>query len=80
MGFKNWLNKQSPVDLRSDFDEVAEAQADEEERGTIYRKGNIVQVWWTHDVLGRPFDRPTPETWTLPDEDQAIRAFTDRSV
>jgi rubrerythrin len=37
-------------DLRKDYDEKAEVLG-----GTLYRKGNIVQVWWSDG---------TKETWT----------------
>jgi hypothetical protein len=38
------------VDLRKDYDEMAKV-----ERGTLYRKGNTIQVWW---------DEWGPETWS----------------
>lgn len=48
-------------DLREDYDEKAEVLD-----GTLYRKGNIVQVWWSDG---------TKETWTSPDAANAQRNF-----
>jgi len=50
-------------DLRTDYDEMAKIK-----EGTLYRKGNKIQVWW--DKWGK-------ETWTCPDEDQAKTNFND---
>jgi hypothetical protein len=69
-------------DLRQQYDETVRIKD-----GTLYRKGNVVQVWWERDAIGRPFDNgPTAdlskafgghgrETWTLPDEAQARRTY-----
>ena len=50
------------IDLRKDFDEMTELPL-----GQLYRKGSVVQAWWHHDILGRPFENDSGrETWTLP--------------
>ncbi|MBA7696186.1 hypothetical protein ES703_104829 [subsurface metagenome] len=51
----------SIIDLRGDYDEIAHVKD-----GILYRKGNIVQVWW--DKWGK-------ETWTGPSEEQARENF-----
>ncbi|GAH61055.1 unnamed protein product, partial [marine sediment metagenome] len=51
----------SIIDLRGDYDEIAHVR-----EGILYRKGNIVQVWW--DKWGK-------ETWTAPGEEQAKENF-----
>lgn len=48
-------------DLRTDFDEKFAVFG-----GTLYRKGNIVQMWW---------DDTDKETWTAPNEQQAKDNF-----
>jgi hypothetical protein len=67
---ESWLYRKPKVDLRQDFDEMAKVEG-----GTLYRKGSIIQAWWTHDGRGQPFDQPAPETWEMPDEQQAIASF-----
>jgi len=52
----------SQIDLRKDFDEKAEVL-----NGILYRKGNIVQVWWSDG---------SKETWTS-DEANAKKNFQD---
>jgi hypothetical protein len=51
------------LDLRKSFDERTRVEG-----GTLYRKGNVVQVWW--DEYGK-------ETWTAPDEGQARGSYED---
>jgi len=51
----------SIIDLRGDYDEIAHVKD-----GILYRKGNIVQVWW--DKWGK-------ETWTGPSKEQARENF-----
>jgi len=53
--------KEPIIDLRSDYDEIAHVKD-----GILYRKGNIVQVWW--DKWGK-------ETWIGPSEEQARENF-----
>lgn len=60
------------VDLRSDFDAAASL-----DRGSIYRKANVIQVWWWRDALGRPYVPPTCETWVTPNEAQARTNYED---
>jgi hypothetical protein len=55
------------IDLRADYDALAPVSY-----GVIYRKGNIVQAWWS-DPEGRQDD--ISETWVNPDVMQAIREF-----
>jgi hypothetical protein len=51
------------ADIRPNADESCKVKD-----GTIYRKGATVQVWWTQDALGRPFEGDAGrETWTLED-------------
>jgi hypothetical protein len=38
------------IDLRLTRDEQHTMRT-----GVLYRKGGTIQVWWTEDVLGRPF-------------------------
>ena len=40
-------------DLRHSYDECIEI-----EDGVLYRKGNVLQIWWTHNSLGQPFHHP----------------------
>ena len=68
--FQEWLHNKPKINLRKNHDDVAQVTD-----GFLYRKGKIVQAWWTHDGRGEPFDQPVPETWTLPDEEQAIFNF-----
>ena len=53
--------KDRNVDLRKDFDEVADVIG-----GELYRKGNTIQVWW--EKWGK-------ETWTCPDAASARSNF-----
>lgn len=48
-------------DLRNDFDEKFAVFG-----GTLYRKGNVVQMWWSDT---------DKETWTAPNEQQAKDNF-----
>lgn len=67
-------------DLRSDYDQMSTIKD-----GVVYRKGNVVQVWWERDNLGRPFDNSPQalqtlfgngrETWTFPDLANAQRCY-----
>lgn len=68
--FLEWLYDRPKVDLRKDYDDVAQVTG-----GTLYRKGKTIQAWWTHDGRGEPFDQPTSETWIIPNEEQAIWDF-----
>ncbi|MBU0778173.1 hypothetical protein KKF82_07935 [Patescibacteria group bacterium] len=52
---------ESIIDIRGDYDEIAHVKD-----GILYRKGNIVQVWW--DKWGK-------ETWTGPSEEEARENF-----
>jgi len=72
MKLKQYLNEAE--DLRKDYDEkvVIKAKSDKS-TGTLYRKGNIVQMWWKTDSLGRKSNKP--ETFTMPDEKQAKKSF-----
>lgn len=60
------------IDLRKNYDEVVDV-----EFGRLYRKSNVIQVWWERNPIGKKFDIPVQETWTAPDEKQAIENFTD---
>lgn len=72
MRLTNYINEAE--DLRKDYDEKAVIKAkSDKSTGTLYRKGNIVQMWWKSDSLGRSANRP--ETWTMPDEKQAKESF-----
>ena len=59
-------------DLRNYYDEKVEIKD-----GVMYRKKNVLQIWWTHNTLGKPFDIPVNgrETWTMPTESDAIESF-----
>lgn len=70
MQFKEWLYDPPKVDIRQDYDEVAEVTG-----GVLYRKGKMIQAWWTHDGRGEPFEQSVAETWTAPDEEQAMVNF-----
>ena len=61
-------------DLRKSHDAIATL-----ENGKLYRKANILQVWWHHDAMGNPFDKPEDgrETWTLPSIHDARESFAD---
>jgi hypothetical protein len=58
--------------IRIDYDEVKKLSD-----GYLYRKGNVLQVWWSVDVFGKPFKVPEKgrETWTFPTIDQAKSSF-----
>lgn len=61
----------SKIDLRKGYDE--KANVDFNGPGVLYRKDNIVQVWWKGKGKG-----PTifvHETWIAPDEKQAKREY-----
>jgi len=68
------------IDLRNYYDEKAVLHD-----GTIYRNGLVVQVWWKHDALGRPFDNGVEasktlmgngrETWTFYEQGEALRCY-----
>lgn len=60
----------SQVDLRTAYDDRTNLT-----NGVIYRKGNIVQAWWSKNVLGETLKEPLCETWTLPDERQGQLSF-----
>ena len=46
--------------------------------GMLYRSGNVIQVWWKKDTLGRPMPKgKEAETWTHPDEHSARAGFKD---
>ena len=62
-------------DLRNCFDEKAEIKD-----GVMYRKKNVLQIWWTHNAEGNPFNIPEKgrETWTMPTESDAIESFVNQ--
>jgi hypothetical protein len=62
-------------DLRKSYDQRVDIQY-----GVLYRKGNVLQVWWTHNSLGEPFINPYQgrETWTMPTENDAVESFVNR--
>lgn len=65
------------VDLRKNYDEVVKINStSDKSKGMLYRKGNVTQVWWETDALGRKMKNPQ-ETWTAPDAKQAKREFKD---
>ena len=68
------LLKEAVADLRLKYDDKVEVKD-----GILYRKGNVVQVWWDKDVIGRKFnsDDAGRETWTAPSESNAIQNFRD---
>jgi hypothetical protein len=67
---RQWREEQmKPIpDLRNDHEQKHVFG----DGSAVYRKGQVLQVWWTRDILGRPFDNTSPdagngrETWTFP--------------
>lgn len=61
-------------DLRDNYD-----QARLLESGTLYRRDNVVQVWWHTNTAGEPFVTPEKgrETWTFNSINQAVESFND---
>jgi hypothetical protein len=65
-------------DLRNDK-EYSTTVKDGKATGMLYVKGNVMQVWWDCDILGRPFDNDNVdsifangrETWTFTDAKEA---------
>lgn len=59
-------------EIKKDHDEVKAVKD-----GTLYRKENVLQVWWVVNTLGEPFDPPKKgrETWTFGTVKQARDAF-----
>lgn len=79
-GYKYLGEAKPKVDLRKNYDEVVKVNSKtDKSKGTLYRKGNVVQMWWDTDVLGRK-QKQGNETWTNPDEKQAKRNFKDMKV
>jgi DNA-binding PadR family transcriptional regulator len=62
------------VDLRKNHDLQ---ERTEENDGTLYLKGNIVQVWW--DKIAGYTGEWTQETWTLPSRENALEVFQQRT-
>ena len=58
--------------IRENYEEVKELTS-----GFLYLKGNVMQVWWMVDSLGRPFETEEKgrETWTFPTVKDAKDSF-----
>ena len=64
-------------DLRNSYDEHIVIPD-----GIFYRKGSVLQVWWTHNTLGEPFQKDVDgrETWTMPTVKDAKRSFASKWI
>jgi len=75
-----YLGESKNVDLRKNYDEVVKINSKtEKSKGTLYRKGNIVQMWWDTDVLGRK-QKNGKETWVAPSSKEAKENFKDMKI
>ena len=65
------------MDIRKSYQELITLRPkSDKSSGVIYRKDNVIQAWWTTDVLGRVLKQGR-ETWHFPNEEDAKEAFWD---